>query len=508
MNSGIREALRPVKRRIRRNRMVRGAAFGLAVGTVCALALLVLSRLVMIPDAKIWAGAALAAAGILCAVGNMLRKVGDREAAVQADRCGLMERAATALDASPEEAADEIGRAMREMQLRDACEALENLDPKKIRPGSVRRPLIAAGIGCILCAVMLLVPNVMDRKAEDFKALQVKLNRMTAEAEQAAKQDEAGLTEAEKQALRKLAEDLKRDLAQSRDEADAMVAIDRAEKRLEQMQNSTAGDAQKAMEAAQALSEALSRAGLDSLAGAVTSGDEEALAQALAGMDAETAEALGKAAEELSGEAKEAAEAMASAGEGGDAQQAASEAMNALQQGPVGGTMSASAMQQALQSMKAAMSGTSGSAGSQSGGKSPGTSGSSGLSGRGQGGSGAGSGDGDGQQMPGGSGTDGEKSAKPRQDPKYRESTYETIYDPEKADAGFRDVMTEQKRLGEDSLQIQAGEGKGTVDGSVPYGQVVGEYARTETQSADSENLTGQQREWVREYFRLLTEQN
>ena len=99
MNSGIREALRPVKRRIRRNRMVRGAAFGLAVGTVCALALLVLSRLVMIPDAKIWAGAALAAAGILCAVGNMLRKVGDREAAVQADRCGLMERAATALDA-------------------------------------------------------------------------------------------------------------------------------------------------------------------------------------------------------------------------------------------------------------------------------------------------------------------------------------------------------------------------------------------------------------------------
>ena len=487
--------------------MVRGAAFGLAAGMACALVMLVLSRLVMIPDAKSWAGAALAAAGILCALGNMLRKVSDRDAAVQADRCGLMERAATALDASPDEAADEIGRAMREMQIRDACEALENLDPKKIRPGSVRRPLAAAGIGCVLCAVMLLIPNAMDRKAEDFKALQVKLNRMTAEAEQAAKQDEAGLTEAEKQALRKLTEDLKRDLVRSRDEADAMVAIDRAEKRLEQMQSSTAGDAQKAMEAAQALSEALSRTGLDSLAQAVSAGDEQALAQALAGMDAETAEALGKVAEELSGEAKEAAEAMASAGEGGDAQQAASEAMNTLRQGQVGGTMSASAMQQALQSMKAAMSGTgSGSDGSQSGGKSPGSSGKSGTSG--QGGSGAGSGDGAGQQMPGGSGTDGEKSAKPRSDPKYRESTYETIYDPEKADAGFRDVMTEQKRLGEDSIQIQAGEGKGTVDGSVPYGQVVGEYARTETQSADSENLTGQQREWVREYFRLLTEQN
>ena len=126
--------------------MVRGAAFGLAAGMACALVMLVLSRLVMIPDAKSWAGAALAAAGILCALGNMLRKVSDRDAAVQADRCGLMERAATALDASPDEAADEIGRAMREMQIRDACEALKNLDPKKIRPGSVRRPLAAAGI--------------------------------------------------------------------------------------------------------------------------------------------------------------------------------------------------------------------------------------------------------------------------------------------------------------------------------------------------------------------------
>ena len=59
--------------------------------------------------------------------------------------------------------------------------------------------------------------------------------------------------------------------------------------------------------------------------------------------------------------------------------------------------------------------------------------------------------------------------------------------------------MTEQNRLGEDSVQIQAGDGRGTLDGSVPYGQVVGEYARSETQSAE-------QREWVREYFRILTD--
>ena len=505
MESGeLRDALRGVKRRIRRNRAVRGAAFGTAAGAAGAAALLLLSRAVIIPDAKIWAGIAFMAAVILCAAGNALRKVTDREAAVQADRCSLQERAVTALDAPPEEAPDGIGRAMREAQTRDACDALKALDPKKIRPGSVRKYLIAAGIGCVLCVTMLLIPNVMDQKAEEIKTLHVKLDRLSAELDEAEKQDEAGKTEAEKSELRKLTEELKRDLAQSRDEADALVAIDRAEKRLEQLQTNTAADAQAAMEAAQALSEALSAAGLDSLAQAVAAGDEQALAQALAGMSADAMEALSQAAEELSGAAKEAAEAMESAAKSGDAQQAAADAMEALQSAGTVGAMSASATQQALQNMKAALGG-SGSSQSQ------GSSGQTGQSGKngspGQNGSGAGLGSGsNGVQQNSSSNSGSNPSGRSKADPQYREGTYETVYDPEKADTAFRDVMTEQNRLGEDSVQIQAGDGRGTLDGSVPYGQVVGEYARSETQSADSENLTAEQREWVREYFRILTD--
>ena len=498
------KALGPVKQRIRRNRMLRGAAFGLAAGAAGAAALLAVSRLVMIPDAKLWAGAVLIAAVLLCAAGNALRKVTDREAAVRADRCGLQERAVTALDAAPVDTADEMARVMRETQARDAMEALDSLDPKAIRPGSVRRLLLAAGIGCALCAVMLSVPNAMDRKTEEFKALQVRLNRLSAEAEEAEKREEAGKTEAEKQELRRLTEDLKRDLAQSRDEADAMVAVDRAEKRLEQMRHSTAGEAREAMEAARALAEALSGAGLDDLARALEAGDEQAMAQALAGMDAAAAEALSQAAEGLDGEMKEAAEAMESAVRTGDAGQAASDAMEALQSDQSGGAVSASALQQALQNMKAALSGNGETAGSRSGGSSSQQSGPGNSGGRN--GSGAGLGEGNGGQQqessPGGS-----TSGQGRADPKYREREYESVYDPEKAEAGYRDEMTDQKRLGEDSVRIQAGEGKGTAEGSVPYGQVIGEYARTETRSADSENLTAEQLEWVREYFRLLTDE-
>ena len=497
-------ALKPARRRIRRNRLLRGAASGLALGAAAAAVLLALSRRIMIPDAKIWAGAGWLAAVLLCAAGNALRKVTSREAAVRADRCGLQERAVTALEALPGDALDERTRAMREAQAADACAALERLDPKEIRPGSVRKRLLAACAGGVLCAALVLIPNAMDRRAEEFKALRVTLDRLAAEAEEAEKQDGGGRTEAEKQELRRLTEDLKRDFRESRDAADALVAVDRAEKRLEEMRQTTAGEARDAAEAARALAEALGGAGLDALAQALEGGDEQALANALAGMDAAAADALSEAAEGLEGAAKEAAENLASAGQGGDPRQAASEAMQSLQSARAGGSMGASAMSQALRNMKAALGAGSQAAGNQPGGGSaqmPGE----GNSG-GQGGGGAGMGEGDGNNR-NGAGSAGAGPSGGKADPRYKETAWEQIYDPEQAGAGYRDVTTEQQRLDGESVQIQAGEGRGALEGSVPYGRVVGEYARTETQSADSENLTAEQREWVREYYRLLTEQ-
>ena len=153
--------------------------------------------------------------------------------------------------------------------------------------------------------------------------------------------------------------------------------------------------------------------------------------------------------------------------------------------------------------MKASLSGNNSSEG-RNGSSTSGQSGSNGSSGQNGGGAGRGTTN---EEEKGSGGPKSGASGRNGEDPEYREGRYETIYDPEKTDAAIRDVMTNQNRQGEDSVQIQAGEGKGTLDGSVPYGQVIGEYARSETQSADSENLTGEQREWVREYFRILTEQ-
>ena len=66
--------------------------------------------------------------------------------------------------------------------------------------------------------------------------------------------------------------------------------------------------------------------------------------------------------------------------------------------------------------------------------------------------------------------------------------------------------MTDQNSLGKDSVQIETGPGKGTLEGDVPFRQVVGEYAEQEAQAAESAHLTKEQKDWVDEYFRRLTD--
>ena len=98
--------------------------------------------------------------------------------------------------------------------------------------------------------------------------------------------------------------------------------------------------------------------------------------------------------------------------------------------------------------------------------------------------------------------------AKGNRDPKYKETQYETIYDPERTELDVRDEMTNQNRLGnEESLQAETGPGKGSLGGSVPWDEVFREYEETETRSAERENLTTKERQWVKDYYSLLTDQ-
>ena len=450
---------------------MQGAATGLAAGLAAAAVLQAAAFFLPVPDRGLWAAATAAAVTLLTALGNAARPVKDVKAAEAADACGLKERTVTALEGGDEP--------IRQLQRKDACEALKRLDVKQILPGSVKKALFSA-LGCAaLLTCLLLVPNAQDAEAASRKALNKTLQEGRKTVEKAAEEDETRLPDEKKSELRKITADLNRELSESRDAADAMVALDKAEQRLEQMRKQTAGDA--------------------------VSGDGAA-------GDAGNGEKSGSAEGKSSGEPAD----TAYTGQAGSSSASASSGTSALLQTLQAISALKSAVNPSLQARSAGQ-GASGSQGTQSGQNGAGTGkigNQGGQNGTGSGGSktgsktGSGAGEGTTNEEQQGGGSNSSGIIKGNRDPEYKEVKYETIYDPEHIDKSKQDVMTEQYRMGDDgSVQIETGPGKGNTDGNVPWSEVLQEYADTEARAADRENLTIRERQWVDEYYKLLTEQ-
>ena len=464
------KALKPVKHRIRRNRFLRGAAAGLAAGLAAAVILQAAAFFVPVPDRGLWAAAAAAAVMLLTALGNAARPVKDETAAKAADACGLKERTVTALEGGDEP--------IRQLQRHDAREALEKLDVKQIRPGSVKKALVAA-MGCaVLLGTLLLIPNARDTEAAARKALNRTLQEGRKTIEQAAEEDEERLPDEKKSELRKITADLNRELGESRDAADALVALDKAEQRLEQMRQETAGDKTD---------------------GSGISGE--------AGSSEKTGNAEGKGEGENAGQAVNGQAGTATSASAGTAAQLQTlEALKALK-GAVNPSLQAG---NGIQGLEGKNGTPVGQAGAGTGNGQNGQNGQNGTGGGnspdGKTGGGAGEGTTNEEQQGGGSSNNG--IVKGNRDPRYKEVRYETIYDPEHIDKDKQDVMTEQFRAGDEgSVQIETGPGRGNLNGDVPWGEALQEYADTEARAADRENLTTQERQWVNDYYRLLTEQ-
>ena len=472
MNFELKQALRPVKMKIRRNRFLRGTVTGLAAGLGTAVLLQAVSFFVPVPDRGLWAAAAGAAVLLLTAIGNALRPVKNNTAAEAADACGLKERVITALEEEKRESGSAGDIVL--LQRKDACAALEGLDVKQIRPGNVKKQLLAA-LGCaVLLGGLLLIPSPRDPEAAARKALTRTLQEGREAITRAAETDEENLTEEKKNELRKITDDLKRDLEKSRDAADAMVALDRAEQRLENFRKQTAGDAAAAAE------------------GMNGNGENQT---------AENGEKTGNSSENASGQAGEGQQGAASGSTGMTAgQMQTMQALSSLKS-----AVNPSAGQETDMKGNTGLQGT-GAGQGQKGQNGSGMNGANGGSSGDQTGTGAGEGSTN-EEQKGSSQNSGSHTIGSR-DPKYKEEQYETIYDPERTERTRKDVMTEQDRLGDDgSVQLETGPGKGNTGGNVPWNEALNDYAETEARAADRENLTVQERQWVNNYFTLLTEQ-
>lgn len=496
----MKQALKPIRRRMRWLHSVRGLLIGLLVAAAACLALVIVSFFV--PIEALWKILTPIAAG--CPVAGLLVgllwPISRQAAARQADACGLKERTITAL------ALDGDKTPMAQLQRADTEASLAALPVRRAMPVRVqRRQWLPTGILVVLACALLLLPNpqhdVLRARARERLVLQAQADEIEKTAEKLAQDD---MTEDEIRELRRITGKMAQELREATDKRDALEKLDEGQREMERLQRQveqrTAGDM------AQALA---SQPGLKSLAQAMEAGDQAALQEALDALseEMETPEGLESLGEQLAeaaqsvpaGLAQQSLSASANAAVMGDATSAMQSLANACSATGAGAS-AAGANLSAL--MRMARSGVSQ---AQQAGSTPG-SGGSGGSGSGAGGGGGGAGRGTTQadggysegfsqsanSLPGGQGfTD-------------RVGAYEQIYDPTRLGGDNEATLAQGQTNNEDIQQIQMGPGVGDVSGMVPYNQVVGEYQQAAAQAMRRDALPATLQDFVNRYFNAL----
>ena len=497
----IQKALKPFRFRLRLTNAALGGCWGmLAAAAACAL---IAAASYFIPIAKaalymVWAAAGALALFVLL---GFLKPVSIQRAARAADKAGLSERAVTALDLAGDSP-------MAAIQREDALKHLKALPPKAALPMRVSpRPLLAAGgLGFVLAAALLFIQNpqyaVLNRQNAFQKAMAPKAQTVDKAAEELEK---APYTKEQVNELRKMMGDLALQLREAREPQQAYLAMDKAQRNLEEFSRNASNASR------QAAAQALEQNGMKDMAEALKNGDAQAAAQAAAqlGQDGASAQALAKAAEAMpEGALKEAAQAAAQALQSGSAAsiQAALSSLSSAAQGTASGTLTgdlSALLSQLRAGAQAASASQSGAGQGQGQGQGSGGQGNGGQGGQGQGaGSGAGKGStnqdagvGKGQQSSGGQGAGA---------PEYKLGQYETIYDPTRLNVGD-ETHQAAGQMGEgESQQVQLDPGLGDAFGQVPYHQVIYTYQEAASKAAEQALLPEAILKWVDGYFQSL----
>ena len=90
--------------------------------------------------------------------------------------------------------------------------------------------------------------------------------------------------------------------------------------------------------------------------------------------------------------------------------------------------------------------------------------------------------------------------------PEKKVADYEAIYDPTRLGTSG-EVQNERGQMGEgEILEAQAGNGAGSLEGSVPYRQALPEYREAAVEAAQDADLPAYARQWVETYFDALAQ--
>jgi hypothetical protein len=422
-----------------------------------------------------------------------------------------MERVLTALTLF-----DDTPMAMLERE--DAVRHLNALPVKNAVPLKINvRPLLAAAAVSILAAgALLFVPNPQNGVLAKREAFQKAMAEQAKTVEEEAdKLEESSLTREELNKLRKLMGDLARDLRKATEPQESYLAMDKAQRELDDLKKQ-ASDKVKSQAA-----QAFSQSGLNGLSDALSKSDAEAASKAVSQLAKSQTQAqsnsaaLQKAADALpDGALKDAAVQAAKAITAGNAQNlnAALSALNTAMASACSGQAPGNAanlnnISSLLAQLRSGTLSASQGSGQVSGAGQSSGSGQGGGTGQGQQG-GAGSGAGKGSTNQDGGITKGGASTQKEgiNPPGYKLGQYETIYDPTRL-GGTDDIRQTTGTLGEgESQQVQMGPGLGDISGQVPYHEVIFDYQEAASKAAQQEALPEGMQLLVDGYFQALVD--
>lgn len=481
-------ALASLRRRLVLEAFLRYFLWCMITASGAALAVLVLSAFVVLPERFLAVGV-LWLAGLLAAVSLAFvwKRPDWRAVAMAADRLGGRERMITALELLQREKRNE----MEELAVRDGMRMAKERDfGKEYRFRPPKKPV---GILILLLALVCgaaFLPSPKEEGVEAYTQAEIaRIEKVSKEIEK-----EETLNSEERAAFRKQTQALTKELKKAATKKDAEQAVQKAQQEMKTLEkNSVPKDLRQMAQALEnkeqtkALADALRQADSEKIQAAMQSLMEQ-LAALSAEQQAELAQMLAEAAEGLSDEElREALEALAQALENGGALTAAGEKLAAAMAAQASQNAS---LRAALQKMNGQLAG----GGNQGQGQGQGEGQGQGQGqGEGQGqGQGQGSGQGQGQGQSQGQGrgqghAEGERIF-------TREAAGKAGYDAElkgQENEGGQTSVTEHRTMGE-------------VGESLPYERVYQDYRNEAMKTLEEEDVPYGMREMVAAYFSAL----
>lgn len=273
------KALRPWRKRLAMQQMLRWAVNGALIGLLLACLFLLLSRWIAWETAPYWAGAAMLVC-ILGAVGLALyfRPSLARCARVLDERLGLRDRLGTAW-----ELRDDAG-ALPAMQRRDALRRLNEhtrAGAIPLWPGRLR--LLALILLVAAFVLLLLAPNPLNAESQQREAFQASISRQVASLEQLRKviDSQAATPTQERARIDSILQQAINQLQQSSNSSQAQQVLASAQGKLDQLRNPQASAKAQAQAAASQTLQSSSNSNLKSTGTALGSNDLKGLHSSL-----------------------------------------------------------------------------------------------------------------------------------------------------------------------------------------------------------------------------------